>query len=347
MEDRITVAANYNAGFANDVMLRAAELFGAAREYPKEGNPLIDIFLKAWDQMQQRETKRERKLRTYGWRHFTSDFKSYVLLNEDVNPDSLVPILEWGQAKGPIAMAGKLRDASRVISKMAVERTVAAGRLGFMDEKELYEHFLMERAAEFLRAQGLQVEMSREWEDPNAPLDYRGTVDGAPWAFELTRLREDPEGYHRKIGHPNDKRSMDEQLRAFSEEEMPKVPRGPQRLQKNLDQAIRHGRKESKTRTLSGAKYCLVIHNQQFTNPEDWEKITWPDLGEINAVMFFHDQIIPPGQVWQVIPPGSFGMTVESNTVEDLERIAFAPSRSGASPEPDFLDIDLGFFFEP
>ena len=38
-------------------------------------------------------------------------------------------------------------------------------------------------------------------------------------------------------------------------------------------------------------------------NPEDWEKITWPDFGEIDAVILFHDQLVPPGQVWQVIPP--------------------------------------------
>ena len=138
--------------------------------------------------------------------------------------------------------------------------------------------------------------MSREWEDPNAPLDYRGTVDGTPWAFELTQLREDPKkGYHRKIGHPKDRRTLDQQFREFAETPMPRVPRGPEELQRNLNKAIGHGRKESKIKKLGGAKYCLVIHNQQFVNPEDWEKITWPDFGEVDAVIFFHDQLVPPG----------------------------------------------------
>ena len=121
-----------------------------------------------------------------------------------MSPDSLVPISEWGQAHVPVAMASKLGEAAPIIARMAEERTISAGRIGVMSRKELDEHFLMKATEEFLRGQGQEVEMSREWEDPNAPLDYRGTVDGVPWAFELTKLREDPEGYHRKIGHPKD-----------------------------------------------------------------------------------------------------------------------------------------------
>ena len=348
MGNRVIVAAEYNAELAMTVMLRAAELVGAAREFPKEENPIIDVLLKAWDQLQQRETARQRKLRTYGWRHLASDLRSYVLVNEDVSPDSLVPISEWGQAHVPVAMASKLREAAPVISKMAEQRTIAAGRIGVMSRKELDEHFLMKATEEFLRGQGLEVEMSREWEDPNAPLDYRGTLDGVPWAFELTQLREDPKkGYHRKIGHPKERKTLDEQLRAFEEQRLPRVPNGPEALQRNLNQAIQHGKTEGKTKTLRGAKYCLLIHNQQFTNPEDWEKITRPDLGKINAVILLHEQMIPPGQLWEVIPPDAFGRTVESSTVEDLERIAFAPYRSGASQEADIPEIDVGFLSGP
>ena len=347
MDNRVVAAAEYNAEFAMDAMLRAAELAGSSPDSPTDGTLIVDALLKAWEEVQRGETARQRKLRTYGWRHFTSDLSSYVLLNEGVNPDSFVPISEWGQGLAPAFMAAKLRGAAPVIARTAKERTISAGRLGIMDEKELYEHSLMEATADFLKTQGLQVEMSREWENPNAPLDYRGTVDGVPWAFELTRLRQDPKrGYHRKIGHPKERKSLDEQLRAFSEEPLPKVPSGPEVLQRNLNQAIEHGRKASKTKTLMGAKYCLVVHNQQFTNPEDWERIAFPEPGELNAVIFFHEQMIPPGQVWEVIPPDAFGRSVESSTVEDLERIAFAPYRSGVAPEPDFLDIDLGFFFE-
>ncbi len=49
----------------------------------------------------------------------------------------------------------------------------------------------MRKTAEFLREEGMEVKMVMEREYPNAPLDYRGRVDGVPWAFELTRLRED------------------------------------------------------------------------------------------------------------------------------------------------------------
>ncbi len=348
MDNRVVAAAKYNAEFAMDVMLRAAELIGSSPDYLTDGTLIVDALLKAWEEVQQAETARQRKLRTYGWRHFVSDLRCYVMLNEGVNPDSLVPISEWGLGLAPAFLASNLRRAAPVIAKRAEERTISAGRLGIMDEKELYEHFLMAATADFLRTQGLRVEISREWENPNAPLDYRGTVDGVPWAFELTRLRQDPKrGYHRKIGHPRERKSLDEQLRAFSEEPMPRVPSGPDALRRSLNQAIEHGRKASKTKALMGAKYCLVVHNQQFTNPEDWERIEFPESGELDAVIFLHEQMIPPGKVWEVIPQDAFGRTVESSTVEDLERIAFAPYRSGVHPEPDFPDIDFWFLFEP
>ena len=343
MDNKVIAAAKYNAEFAMGVVLRSAELVRGFQEFPGNGTLIVDALYRAWDEMRQKETARQRKIRTYGWRHLASDLRSYVLLNEGVNPDSLVPVSEWGRGLAPTFMATKLRTAAPVISKMAEERTIAAGRLGIMDEKELYEHFLKERTSDFLRTQGLEVEMSREREDSNAPLDYRGAVDGVPWAFELTWLREDPEGYHRKIGHPKESKSLEEQLGG----PFPRVPNGPEALQRNLNQAIQHGKKESKTRMLRGAKYCLVIHNQQFMNPEDWAKVTWPDLSAIDAVIFFHDQMIPSAQVWELIPPDAFGRTVDSSTVEDLERIAFALFRSSTSPEPDLPEIDLGFFFEP
>ena len=197
----------------------------------------------------------------------------------------------------------------------------------------------MKGTEEFLKGQGLEVEMSREWEDPNAPLDYRGTVDGVPWAFELTQLREDPKkGYHRKIGHPKERKTLDEQLRVFEEQRLPKVPNGPEALQRNLNQAIQHGKTEGKTKTLRGAKYCLLIHNQQFTNPEDWEKITWPDLGDFDVVMILHDQMIPPARVWQVIPPDGYGSPVETGKMEDVERLAFGRQENDANPVPSILE---------
>ena len=348
MNNKITDAAKTNTEFALDVMLRVARTVAEHGELSEGETLKIDVLLKAQDEVQQRETARWKNIITYGWRHLIADLRSYILLNEGVSPNLPAPISEWAQAHGPVAMAGKLREAAPVIARMAKERTIAAGRIGIMSRKELYEHVFIEGVAEFLKGQGLQVAMSREWEVPSAPLDYRGTVDGVSWAFELTQLREDPKrAYHRQIGHPKDRRTLEEQLRAFEQEPMPIVLEGLEALRRNLNQAIGHGRKESKTKTLLGDKYCLVIHNRQFTNPENWEKITLPELGEIDAVILLHDQPIPPGRVWEVTPADCFGKTVESNTVENLERIGFAPYSSGVSPEMDTPEIDVGFIFEP
>ena len=293
------------------------------QETHSDGTLVVEAILNAWDEMERRETRQQRDLRTYGWRNLTNDLKSHISTHEGINSDSFWPITEWGQANVPAAIVDKLREAAPLIGRMATERTISGGRLGIMSSKELYEFALMEQAAEFLRTQGLRVDVSREWEDPNAPLDYRGTIEEIPWVFELTQLRDYPEeGYFRKIGHPKERKSLNEQLEGL-EMSLPEEPNGPDALQSNLNRAIEHGRKECKTKTLDGARYCLVIHNEQFTNPEDWERITWPQLGDFAAVMILHDQPIPPARVWQVIPLDGLGRTLESGTVEDVERMAF------------------------
>ena len=202
-------------------------------------------------------------------------------------------------------------------------RIAAMGRLGVMTEGEREEYALMQTAARFLGEQGLAVELNREWEDPNAPLDYRGSVNGVPWAFELTQLRQDPRNYHRKVGNPNESNSSEQQLARLSEP-FPQVPGGPAVLQRNLNKAIEHGRKEHKTKTLDGAKYCLLIHNQQFLSAPDWEEIVWPDLGDFDALMIYHESMIPPARIWQVIPPDAFGMVLDCGTIMDLENTSAA-----------------------
>ena len=62
-----------------------------------------------------------------------------------------------------------------------------------MTEQQFGEYLLMQAAAGFLKEQGLSLHITDE-RDPNAPIDYRGTLDGTPWAFELTQLRiKDPQ----------------------------------------------------------------------------------------------------------------------------------------------------------
>lgn len=349
MDDKVRAAAKANAQYAMKVITRAAEILVEAHPECGETCYATEALHQAEQEFRRDESRRHRNARTYHWGNLGNDIRSYFVKHQGADPESLTPIWDWERERGLSNVSETLREAAHAIANIAEEKTMTAGVVGTMTVEEQDEYSLMQSAAEFLRGRGLDVPMDAEWwEGPNAPLDYRGTVDGVPWAFELTQLREDPKkGYHRKIGNPKERKTLDEQLRAFAEVPMPIVPRGPEVLQRNLNQAFEHGRRENKTRALSRAKYCLVIHNQQFTNPEDWEKITWPDLGEINAVIFFHDQLAPPGQVWQVIPPDTFGRTVESGTVEDLERIAFADYRSGVDPTPDILDIELGFSFDP
>ena len=86
MEERVAATAKYNAKFAMDLMRRAAELVGETKELPEDGTLIDEAFCRAWDEMQQGETTRRRKLRTYGRGHLASDLRSYVLLNEDANP---------------------------------------------------------------------------------------------------------------------------------------------------------------------------------------------------------------------------------------------------------------------
>ena len=83
----------------------------------------------------------------------------------------------------------------------------------------------MEKAASFLTHQGLKVAIERDRANPdNDPIDFKGTIDDVPWAFELKRLRSDPDGFHRKVGHPKDRQSLKDQL-AELEKPLPRIPR--------------------------------------------------------------------------------------------------------------------------
>ena len=89
-------------------------------------------------------------------------------------------------------VARTLRDAAPHVSKLVYERTEAATAFELMDEKQQGEHLLMKKAAAFLSQQGLEIKIQWDREDPDGPLDFRGTIDGIPWAFELKQLRRDP-----------------------------------------------------------------------------------------------------------------------------------------------------------
>ena len=331
MGNNIQESAKANALFAKSVTLRASEIAGVDEEHR---TTVIEALLKARDEFLKEEPKGRKKLRTYHWANLVNDVKWYVINREEVAPDSFSPITDWEQTVDSRTVANTLKEAGQAIAKMVEERTITAGRLGTMDEMERNEYILVQEIAEFLRGQGLHVEMSREWEDPNAPIDYRGTVDGVPWAFELTQMKGPPKNYYRKIGHPIEKKSLEEQVMEL-EEPLPQIPDGLQALQRNLNRAVQHGRKGSKIRELDGARYCLVIHNEQFLHIPDWERITWPDLSDFDAIVILHDQMVPPARVWQVIPQNAFGRTVSSGTIHDLEMVALAQQAN--SPDPEII----------
>ena len=329
MTNMIEETARVNAEFVLAITSRATEIL---RESQEQGKALIDVLQMARDQFLDNETRRNNRKRTYSWSDLVKDIKWHLVTNENADPDSWSTIGDWERQQQPTKVVDTVLDAGKAIAEMVRERTIAADRTALMDEQQLGEYLLMQATAGFLREQGVNLKVDEE-RDPNAPIDYRATLDGVPWAFELTQLRsKDPEGTHRKIGHPKEKKPLEHQLKGL-EDPIPKVPDGPQTLQQALNKAVEHGQKHSEKAELQGAKYCLVIHNKQFMYIPDWEEITWPDLSCFDAVMILHDEMIPPVQVWQVIPESAFGKSVQSGTIEEVERLAVIHQASVPDPE--------------
>ena len=324
MTEQTLNRAKANSKFASQIINRAAEIL---EQPPAPGEPepsAINALYQARDEFRTRETREQRKLRTYGLPRLMPELRAYFRKHQGADPEGFGTITKWQERHGTAATARALREAALEIPGKVHQNTTAVARMESMTEREMGEYVLMTQAARYLQAQGLEVVVGREWEQTDAPLDYRGTVEGVPWALELTRMWEEPKNsYHRKVGHPNERKSTREQLEGL-ETIIPQTPDGPEVLQRNLDRAVDHGRKQSKTKNLDGAKYCLVIHNLQFMEPEDWNTLTWPDLAAFDAVMILHDETIPPARVWQVTPPDAFGPTIATGTVADIERITTA-----------------------
>lgn len=330
MTNMIEEAARVNAEFVLAITSRATEIL---REPRHQETPITEALQMARDQFLDKETKRNYSKRTYSWSDLINDLKWHLVTNENADPDSWSPIGDWERQQQPTKVADMLLDAGKTIAQMARERTFAAGRTALMTEEQFGEHLLMQATAGFLSQQGINLQVKEEREDPNSPIDYWGTLDGIPWAFELTQLRmKDRGGAHRKVGHPKENKPLEHQLNKL-EEPIPQVPDGSRTLQQALNNAVEHGQKHSKKAELNGAKYCLVIHNKHFLYIPDWDEISWPDLSGFDAVMILHDEMIPPVQVWQVIPENAFGKTIRSGTVEDVERLALI--QRTAEPDPE------------
>ena len=324
MTEQTLNRAKANSKFASQIINRAAEIL---EQPPAPGEPepsAINALYQARDEFRTRETREQRKLRTYGLPRLMPELRAYFRKHQGADPEGFGTITKWQERHGTATTARALREAALEIPGKVHQNTTAVARMESMTEREMGEYVLMTQAARYLQEQGLQVVVGREWEQPDAPLDYRGTVNAVPWAFELTQMWKEPKtGYRRKVGHPGERRSLQEQLQGL-EARIPQVPDGPEVLQRTLNRAVEHGRKQCKMKNLDGAKYCLVVHNLQFMGPEDWQEITWPDLTDFDAVMILHEETIPPARVWQVMPPDAFGPTIATGAVADVERITTA-----------------------
>ena len=316
MASAIQDAARGDAETAKQVILRAAGILERPEEHQQEIPAVTEAVRAAWEEFLDGESKTHRNKRTYHRAQMINDIKWHVAVPGGADTNSPNPIHDWEQTLPPAVVAEALKEAAQTIAEEVRQRTINAGRLGMMSDAQIAEHMLMRETKRFLGRQGLEVDIE-ELGDPGAPIDYWGTVSGTRWAFELTRLRQDPEGFHRKLGHPKKRKSLEEQLDDL-ERPLPKVPDGPKALQKNLLKAVEHGRIPGKQMALNGAKFCLVIHNQQYTFAPDWTRLRWPNLDDFDAVMIFHEQMVPPAQIWEVVKDDGFGMTLTGGTVDDL-----------------------------
>ena len=200
----------------------------------------------------------------------------------------------------------------------------------------------MKRATAFLSQQGLEVDIRWYREDPDSPLDFRGTIDGIPWAFELKALRKDPDGYHRKLGHPNERRSLDQQLETLAEP-LPQIRDDSDTLQSALDQAFSDAGKAAKMEALKGDRYCLVVHNQQFTFVDSWSTITMPDLGAFDLVIALHQDTITSAWTWEVLRQTGIDKPLPSQDVGGLADIVEFKMSSHGMPDAGLIRNAWGY----
>ena len=336
-----TNAASINATFTLTVINRAAEIVAGATPAAESGCDAFSALQQARDEFIATETRRQKSGRTYAWPLLLKDIGQYVKSREPAYADSFSPISEWSRAVGPAAAAKTLREAALEMSCIVEERTKWVTKLEAMSEQERAEYELMRKTDAFLKEHGLIVKIAWDREDPNDPIDYRGTVDGVSWAFELTELRIDPnQGYHRKVGHPKENKLRHEQLEELAAP-MPQIPDGPDALQKALDTAVTHGSKASKLKVVNGARYCLVLYNRQFLYVPDWDAITMPDCSEFDAILILHQEMYPMVQTWEVLRNG-FAKPLRSHNVNDLgDIIAFKNSNLTRRSDPERVKAAL------
>ena len=311
-----------NANYAATVINRAAEIFAGVAADPGQERYVVDALYQARDEFMARETRKQLDSRTYGLPHLLRDLGQYITSRYPEYADSFGPITEWSGETVPASVVETLREAALNVSMIVEERTRMASKFDAMSDKEIREYDLMRKVVDFLTRHGLSVGVKWDRENPDAPIDYWATIDGIRWAFELTELRLDPkENYYRKVGHPNERRSIAEQLEAL-EMPLPQIPQDRHALQRALDAAVEHGNKEGKLKALNGAKYCLVLHDRQFLRAPDWGAISMPDCNAFDAVLVLHQDSVAAAHTWEVLKQDEFAKPLFSQNVSDLSDIA-------------------------
>ena len=328
--------ATVNADFATAIILRAADLVDSAAADQGDNPNAFETLQKARDEFAAGHLHRDEKGGTYSWPQLVSDLRNYLKSSGIIAQDTREGVTQWSMDTDHNEVARILRETAPHISKLVYDRTEAATAFELMDEKQRGEHLLMKRAAAFLSQQGLEVEIQWGREDPGAPLDFRGTIDGIPWAFELKALRKDPKTYHRQVGHPKDRRNHEQQLESLAVC-LPQIRDDAETLQQAIDDAVSNAGKDTKVRALAGDKYCLVVHNYQFTYVYAWHAVTVPDFGEFDAVIVLHHDTIASTWTWEVLRQTGIDKPLPTQNIDDLADIVEFKMSSNRVPNPELV----------
>ena len=195
-------SATANACFAATIINRAADIVSQAPR-PPSSDYAFAALQQARNECLASEGSKANQFLAYSFPQLLNDLGQHIRARYPAYSQAIAPIGEWSRATPPETVAAALRAAAGTISRLIAQRAIMASRFEMMSDQESAEYNLMRKAAALLTRHGLSVNIDWEREDTDGPIDYRGTVDGVPWAFALAQLRKDPNrGYFGTNGTP-------------------------------------------------------------------------------------------------------------------------------------------------